>query len=114
VLVLRLLMLAVAAIYTPQAASTIAMIVSEKERASANFLRFFSLVRCVGCGRFLPVVTFLSAHFGWRATYGVLGATAAAAFALNLVGLPGRAARCNHSRSRAGRRLRVVARSFCC
>jgi DHA1 family inner membrane transport protein len=79
VLVLRLLMLAVAAIYTPQAASTIAMIVTERERASA-----ISFVFAVA----LPVVTFLSAHFGWRATYGVLGATAAAAFALNLVGLP--------------------------
>lgn len=86
VLVLRLLMLAVAAIYTPQAASTIAMIVSEKERASAISFVFLGWSLSVAVA--LPVVTFLSAHFGWRATYGVLGATAAAAFALNLVGLP--------------------------
>jgi DHA1 family inner membrane transport protein len=86
VLVLRLLMLAVAAIYTPQAASTIAMIVTEKERASAISFVFLGWSLSVAVA--LPVVTFLSAHFGWRATYGVLGATAAAAFALNLVGLP--------------------------
>jgi len=87
VLVLRLLMLAVAAIYTPQAASTIAMIVTERERASAISFVFLGWSLSVAVA--LPVVTFLSAHFGWRATYGVLGATAAAAFALNLVGLPG-------------------------
>jgi DHA1 family inner membrane transport protein len=92
VLVLRLLMLAVAAIYTPQAASTIAMIVTERERASAISFVFLGWSLSVAVA--LPVVTFLSAHFGWRATYGVLGATAAAAFALNLVGLPSRAARC--------------------
>jgi predicted MFS family arabinose efflux permease len=86
VLVLRLLMLAVAAIYTPQAASTIAMIVTERERASAISFVFLGWSLSVAVA--LPVVTFLSAHFGWRATYGVLGATAAAAFALNLVGLP--------------------------
>jgi MFS transporter, DHA1 family, inner membrane transport protein len=86
VLVLRLLMLAVAAIYTPQAASTIAMIVPEKERASAISFVFLGWSLSVAVA--LPAVTFLSAHFGWRATYGVLGATAAAAFALNLVGLP--------------------------
>ena len=50
VLVLRLLMLAVAAIYTPQAASTIAMIVTGKGARQRNFLRFSRLV-VVGCGR---------------------------------------------------------------
>jgi DHA1 family inner membrane transport protein len=87
VLVLRLLMLAVAAIYTPQAASMIAMIVPEKERASAISFVFLGWSLSVAVA--LPLVTFLSAHFGWRATYAVLGATAAAAFALNLFGLPG-------------------------
>jgi DHA1 family inner membrane transport protein len=86
VLVLRLLMLAVAAIYTPQAASTIAMIVSEKDRASAISFVFLGWSLAVAAA--LPMVTFLSAHVGWRATFGMLGATAAAACALNLVGLP--------------------------
>ena len=85
-LALRLLMLAVAAIYTPQAASTIAMIVPERDRPSA--ISFVFLGWSLSIAVALPLVTFLSADLGWRATYAVLGAAAALGFALIVVGLP--------------------------
>jgi MFS transporter, DHA1 family, inner membrane transport protein len=79
-------MLAVAAIYTPQAASTIATIVAEKDRASAISFVFLGWSLAVAVA--LPTVTFLSFHLGWRATYAVLGAAAALGFVLNVIGLP--------------------------
>src|SRR5262245_8434298 len=85
-LALRLLMLVVAAIYTPQAASTIAMIVPDKDRASAISFVFLGWSLAVAAA--LPLVTFLSAHLGWRATYAALAAAAGLGFVLNLVGLP--------------------------
>jgi MFS transporter, DHA1 family, inner membrane transport protein len=87
VLAFRLLMLVVAAIYTPQAASTIAMIVPEKDRASAISFVFLGWSLSVAVA--LPLVTFLSAHIGWRGTFAVLGATAALGCLLNFYGLPG-------------------------
>jgi DHA1 family inner membrane transport protein len=85
-LVLRLLMLVVAAIYTPQAASTIAMIVPAKDRASAISFVFLGWSLAVAAA--LPLVTLLSAQLGWRATYAALAAAAALGFVLNVVGLP--------------------------
>jgi DHA1 family inner membrane transport protein len=73
-LALRLAMLAVAAIYTPQAASTAALIVAEKERASAIAFVFLGWSLAVAGG--LPLVTFVAAHFGWRAVFGVAAAIA--------------------------------------
>jgi MFS transporter, DHA1 family, inner membrane transport protein len=87
VLAFRLLMLVVAAIYTPQAASTIAMIVPEKDRASAISFVFLGWSLSVAVA--LPLVTFLSAHIGWRGTFAALGATAALGCLLNIYGLPG-------------------------
>lgn len=72
VLVLRLLMLAAAAVYTPQAAATVALIVPEKERPGAIAFVFLGWSLAVACG--LPLVTFLTANFGWRAAYGTLAA----------------------------------------
>src|SRR5437870_593094 len=60
-LVLRLVMLAVAAIFTPQAASTIALIVTEKERPSAISFVFLGWSLSVAIG--LPLVTFSADHF---------------------------------------------------
>jgi predicted MFS family arabinose efflux permease len=85
-LVLRLLMLAAAAIYTPQAASTIAMIVPDKDRASAISFVFLGWSLAVAAA--LPLVTLLSAHLGWRTTYAALAASAALGFILNVIGLP--------------------------
>lgn len=74
VLVLRLAMLAVAAIYTPQAASTAALIVPASERASVIAFVFLGWSLAVAGG--LPLVSFVAAHFGWRAVYGVAAAIA--------------------------------------
>jgi len=85
-LIVRLIMLTVAAIYTPQAASTISMIVGEKERPSAIAYIFlgWSLATAIG----LPIVTFVTSQVGWRETYGLLALVCALAFVLNLAGLP--------------------------
>jgi MFS transporter, DHA1 family, inner membrane transport protein len=76
VLALRLVMLAVAAIYTPQAASTVAMIVPGAKRASAIAFVFLGWSLAVAAG--LPLITLVSAHLGWRAAYGAAALTALA------------------------------------
>jgi DHA1 family inner membrane transport protein len=74
VLALRLAMLTVAAIYTPQAASTVAMIVPTRERASAIAFVFLGWSLAVAGG--LPMITFIAAYAGWRAAFAA-GALAA-------------------------------------
>ena len=76
VLALRLVMLAVAAIYTPQAASTVAMIMPGAKRASAIAFVFLGWSLAVAAG--LPLITLVSAHLGWRAAYGAAALTALA------------------------------------
>ena len=71
---LRLLMLAIGVIYTPQAAGTAAMIVPETRRGSTIAYVFlgWSLAAAVG----LPLITLVAHRYGWRAAYagvGVLG-----------------------------------------
>jgi predicted MFS family arabinose efflux permease len=75
VLVLRIAMLAVAAIYTPQAASTVAMIVPAGERSSAIAFTFLGWSLAIAGG--LPLITFIAAYAGWRAAF---AASAVAAF----------------------------------
>ena len=85
-LAVRLLMLAVAVIYTPQAAGTIALIVSEKERPSAIAFVFVGWTLSVAAG--MPLMTFLAAHIGWREAYLALGLAAAISSILLAIGLP--------------------------
>ena len=70
VLAVRLSMLVAAALYTPQAAATVAMIVPEKERAGAIAFVFLGWSLALAAG--LPLITFITVHFGWRAVYAVL------------------------------------------
>jgi len=86
VLAIRLGMLAVAAIYTPQAASTAALIVPEKERASTIAFVFLGWSLAVAGG--LPLVSFIAAHFGWRAVFGSAAAIALIPCALLAATLP--------------------------
>jgi predicted MFS family arabinose efflux permease len=86
VLALRLLMLVFAAIYTPQAASTIALLVPEKERASAISFVFLGWSLAIATG--LPLITFLATQFGWRETYLAIALCAAVSALLNAVALP--------------------------
>jgi DHA1 family inner membrane transport protein len=69
VLALRLVMLAVAAIFTPQAASTVAMIVPQQERAASIAFVFLGWSLAVAGG--VPLIVLSADQFGWRAAYGV-------------------------------------------
>ena len=74
-LVIRLIMLAVGALYTPQAAGTAALIVPTEKRGSTIAYIFlgWSLAAAVG----LPLITFIASRYGWRAVYGSIGCSAA-------------------------------------
>ena len=109
-LALRLVMVAVAAIYTPQAASTIALIVPAKERPSAIAFVFLGWSLALAAG--LPLITFLAAHLGWRTAYGVLAALAALSLLLLVLGVPERLAGAAVSLRSWGESSATV-RSFC-
>src|SRR5690349_2846387 len=69
---LRLAMLAVGVIYTPQAAGTAAMIVPETRRGSTIAYVFlgWSLAAAIG----LPLIALIAHRYGWRVAYGGIGA----------------------------------------
>src|ERR1700720_4521730 len=66
-LVIRLVMLAVGALYTPQAAGTAALIVPVEKRGGTIAYIFlgWSLAAAVG----LPLVAFIAGRYGWRAAF---------------------------------------------
>ena len=70
-LVIRLVMLAVGALYTPQAAGTAGLMVKAEKRGSTIAYIFlgWSLAAAVG----LPLITFIASRYGWRAVYGSIG-----------------------------------------
>ena len=86
-LVIRLIMLAVGALYTPQAAGTAALIVPAEKRGSTIAYIFlgWSLAAAVG----LPLITFIASRYGWRAVYGSIGLVGALSFLLLAWRLPG-------------------------
>ena len=86
-LVVRLIMLAVGALYTPQAAGTAALIVSAEKRGSTIAYIFlgWSLAAAVG----LPLITFVASHYGWRVVYGGVGVIGCLSFLLLAWRLPG-------------------------
>jgi len=86
-LVIRLVMLAVGALYTPQAAGTAALIVPPEKRGSTIAYIFlgWSLAAAVG----LPLITFIASRYGWRAVYGGIGAIGCLSFLLLAWRLPG-------------------------
>jgi predicted MFS family arabinose efflux permease len=86
ILLLRIGMLAIGAIYTPQAAATVALIVHDRERPSAIAFVFLGWSIAIAGG--LPLVTLIATHFGWQAVYGTLAAIAAIVAALLFVVLP--------------------------
>ncbi|ABQ37194.1 MFS transporter [Bradyrhizobium sp. BTAi1] len=85
-LALRLLMLAVGALYTPQAAGTAALISPVETRGSTIAYVFlgWSLAAAVG----LPLITFIGSHSGWRAAYLAVGAAGAISLLLLTWRLP--------------------------
>jgi MFS transporter, DHA1 family, inner membrane transport protein len=86
-LVIRLIMLAVGALYTPQAAGTAALIVPPEKRGSTIAYIFlgWSLAAAIG----LPLITFIASRYGWRAVYGSIGLIGALSFLLLAWRLPG-------------------------
>jgi DHA1 family inner membrane transport protein len=85
-LVIRLIMLAVGALYTPQAAGTAGLIVSEEKRGSTIAYIFlgWSLAAAVG----LPLITFIASRYGWRTVYGGIGVVGCFSFLLLAWRLP--------------------------
>src|SRR5947209_9731639 len=86
-LALRLVMLAVGALYTPQAAGTAGLIVGNEKRGSTIAYIFlgWSLAAAVG----LPLITFIASRYGFRAAYGGITAISALSFVLLAWRLPG-------------------------
>lgn len=85
-LAIRIVMLAIGVIYTPQAAGTVALIAPAEKRGNTIAYVFlgWSLAAAVG----LPTVTLLAHHFGWQAAYGAIAAIAAIAALLLALRLP--------------------------
>jgi DHA1 family inner membrane transport protein len=85
-LAIRLLMLAIGALYTPQAAGTAALIVPEERRGSTIAYIFlgWSLAAAVG----LPAITFIASRYGWQAVYAAIGAMSCLSFLLLAWRLP--------------------------
>jgi len=85
-LLARLIMVAGAAVFTPQAASTLGLILPVERRSSAIAFIFlgWSMASAVG----VPVVSLLSAHLGWSAAYLVLAAACVVACLAVFVTLP--------------------------
>ena len=85
-LALRVLTMAAAALFTPVAASTIALIVPAAGRAAAITFVFLGWSLAVAVG--LPAVAFLARHAGWQATYAAMGAALLAVSAFVYRALP--------------------------
>lgn len=85
-MIIRLIMLAAGALYTPQAAGTAALIVSPEKRGGTIAYVFvgWSLAAAVG----LPLITFVTSRYGWRAAYGSIGLIAALGVVLLVWRLP--------------------------
>jgi len=85
-LIIRMIMLGIGALYTPQAAGTAALIVPPEKRGGTIAYVFlgWSLAAAVG----LPLITFMTSRYGWRAAYGSISVIAAFSFFLLAWRLP--------------------------
>ncbi len=85
-LAIRLVMLAVGALYTPQAAGTAALIVPTEKRGRTIAYIFlgWSLAAAIG----LPLIALIASRYGWRAVYGGIGAIGCISFLLLAWRLP--------------------------
>lgn len=86
-LAIRLVMLAVGALYTPQAAGTAALIMPPEKRGSTIAYIFlgWSLAAAIG----LPLIAFIASRYGWRAVHGGIGMIGAFSVLLLAWRLPG-------------------------
>ncbi|MDN5005783.1 MFS transporter [Bradyrhizobium sp. GCM10027634] len=86
-LAIRLVMLAVGALYTPQAAGTAALIVPAERRGSTIAFIFLGWSLAAAAG--LPLITFIASRYGWRAAYGEIGALGCVSSLFLMMRLPG-------------------------
>jgi predicted MFS family arabinose efflux permease len=86
-LIIRLIMLAVGALYTPQAAGTAALIVPPEKRGST--IAFIFLGWSVAAAIGLPLIALIAHRYGWRTVYGGIGAIGCVSFLLLAWRLPG-------------------------
>ena len=86
-LIIRLIMLALGALYTPQAAGTAALIVPPEKRGSTIAFIFlgWSLAAAIG----LPLIALVAHRYGWRTVYGGIGMIGCFSFLLLAWRLPG-------------------------
>src|SRR6201986_495289 len=85
-LVIRLIMLAIGALYTPQAAGTAALIVPVERRGRTDAYVFLGWSIAAALG--LPLITFIASRYGWRAAYGGIGGLGVFCFVLLAWRLP--------------------------
>lgn len=85
-LALRLAMLAVAALFTPQAAGTAALMAPVEKRGGVMSFVFLGWSLSAAFG--LPAITYLASHFGWRFAYGAIAAIAFIGCAMTAWRLP--------------------------
>jgi MFS transporter, DHA1 family, inner membrane transport protein len=86
-LVLRVLTMAAAALFTPVAASSIAVIVPPAERAGAISFVFIGWSLAMAAG--LPAIAFAASQAGWHATFAIMGLAQLACAGFVLRALPG-------------------------
>jgi DHA1 family inner membrane transport protein len=86
-LVIRLIMLGVGVIYTPQAAGTASLIVPAEKRGSTIAYIFlgWSLATAIS----LPLITLAASRYGWRMAYGGIGVIGCVSVLLLAWRLPG-------------------------
>jgi len=85
-LAIRLVMLAVGALYTPQAAGTADLIAPAEKRGSTIAYIFlgWSLAAAIG----LPLIALIASRYGWRTVYGGIGVIGCISFLLLAWRLP--------------------------
>jgi len=86
-LTIRVVMVAIGSLYTPQAAGTVGLITPVEKRGSTMAYVFLGWSLAVAAG--LPLVTFMADRYGWRAAFGGIGAMAALSCLLLVWRLPG-------------------------
>ena len=83
---LRMVTLAVAALYTPQAAGTVGLIAPPEKRGGLIAYVFLGWSLAAAAG--LPLISYVSSHFGWQMAFGGIAVIAAISMLLILVELP--------------------------
>lgn len=71
-LAIRLAMLAVGSLYTPQSAGTAGLIAPPAQRGGTMAYVFLGWSLAIAVG--LPMITFIASRYGWRAGFGAVGA----------------------------------------